>query len=1612
MSLLPILGPAAVTPDAAAGILDSQRTFTIPFNSWLPGAASLLSTTTTNLTLRRGSGVGAAWLSRSLPRASPSRLSPVYPWAAPSVSALLPALPSPSSFRSFAATTVKMSDYESDASDSFALPAPTKKAPAKAKTAAAKPKAAANGAAKPAAAKANGVAKPKKQPLAKRNSNGADSDNDVSMMDSEADVSFQPPPPTKSANSKSASETYQKLSQLEHILKRPDTYIGSVEKHTEKLWVYDKTKQQMAYRETTYVPGFYKIFDEILVNAADNKARDPNMTHLKVDINREENSIMVWNNGHGIPVEMHDKERVYIPELIFGHLLTSSNYDDNEAKVTGGRNGYGAKLANIYSTEFTVETADSKNQCKYKQTFSRNMHDKGKPKITPHKRQDEYTSITFKPDLALFGMDSIDDHMEALMLKRVYDMAGTVKGIKVTLNGELLKIKSFKQYVEMYVTAINELGGSADQGENGAADMPVGATAKPAIIYESTVDKGRNWEVAFAVSDGEFRQVSFVNNIATIKGGKHVDHVADQVITRLIEHVKKDKKTGKVLPNQVRQQLWVFVNCQIVNPTFDGQTKETLTLKQSAFGSKWTLTDEFARKVIKSGVVDNIVSFARYKQDQALKKTDGHKRTRITNIPKLEDANNAGGRKARDCTLILTEGDSAKALAVSGLVEVGRDNYGVFPLRGKLLNVREASHDQIMKNSEIKAIKEILGLQHGKQYLDVNSLRYGSIMIMTDQDHDGSHIKGLIINFLDHFYPSLLKIPGFLVEFITPIVKCTKGKQELSFFTIPEYMTWKEQHNNGKGWRIKYFKGLGTSDSQDAKKYFRAMDKHMLPFDVTKDGDRELIDLAFNKKKADDRKEWLRQFRPGTYLDHNIDTIPYADFINKELILFSMADNLRSIPSAVDGLKPGQRKVIFGTFNRRGDGEIKVAQLVGHIIGTTAYHHGDASLTMTIVGLAQNFVGSNNVNLLEPRGQFGTRLLGGKDAASARYIFTALPKITRALFPQADDALLTFLDDDGQSIEPEWYMPVVPQVLMNGAEGIGTGWSTSVPNYNPHEIVANIRRRMAGEEVVPMKPWYRGFTGDIDEVAPGRFKVSGRVTQIDDKTYEITELPIRTWTSTYKEGLEERIVSTDKVPATIKDYKEYHTESTVHFIVELTAKGQAEIADKGVEAFFKMSAQISTTNMVLFDQDGKIKKYSTPEEILEDFYLLRLSYYQKRKEHLVDQLKLMYDRLSNQARFVQMIINRQLVVSNRKRADIVADLRKNDFRPFPKQGKAAVAAEIEDAEPVDESDISADSDYDYLLNMAIYNLTKEKVDKLLNERNAKEEELRVLIGRTPQNLWDEDLTNFLGFWDEMLAEDERRLKDVSFKVQKGKQVKKVAPKGGAARRVLKKPLNSDGEEEDDVAMDGLDDSEDDFKPAAPKKKTAAAKASPARKRAAADALDDDDMARLLGTTKAATAAKKPRANATASASRSATVSRATTPQVTAGADLSDDDGDAKPKLAPLFRKTATTAAAKKGAAAKAKAAPETFSLSSDSDDELIVAPKTKKAAAKPAAAKPAAKKAATGAGRKKAAALASDTEDSFSLDSPEPAPRARATARTARTASSKLSYNLDDSDDE
>lgn len=886
--------------------------------------------------------------------------------------------------------------------------------------------------------------------------------------------------------------------------------------------------------------------------------------------------------------------------MIFGHLLTSSNYDDDQEKVTGGRNGFGAKLCNIFSTKFKLETADSKTKKKYTQTWTKNMSEVGDASIVANK-SDDFTRITFMPDFKKFKMSGMDDDFEALVKRRVYDLAGTTRGVKVWLNGERIKINSFKKYMEMYTKAIKRERG--DEAINDTSDI---ITDNPDV----------RWEVGFAVSDGTFQQVSFVNSIATTSGGTHVNYIADQVCAKLADVVKKKNKGGAALKiNQIRNHIFLFVNCLIVNPSFTSQTKEQLTSKHTQFGSKCSLSDEFLKKIAKTDVVANILHFAQTKADQILKKSDGGKRTRMDN-PKLTDANKAGTKDGYKCTLILTEGDSANGLAVAGRSVISADLFGTFPLRGKLLNVRDAGVDQISKNAEIQNIKNFLGLKHKTEYKDCKSLRYGHLMIMTDQDHDGSHIKGLLINFLQVSFPSLLKIPEFLVEFITPIVKVFKGDpkhptKSHSFFTMPEYESWKEAHKHER-WDRKYYKGLGTSTAEDAEVYFRDLDRHLKEFHVMQDNEAELIELAFSKKKADERKEWLRQFKPGTYLDHTTREISYADFINKELILFSMADNMRSIPSVVDGLKPGQRKVMYATFKLNLKKDMKVGELASKVSGLTDYHHGDTSLHGTIVGLAQTFVGSNNVNCLEPSGNFGSRLQGGSDSASPRYIFTRLSPFARLLFHSADEPLLTYNTSEEKTIEPEVYVPVIPMILLNGADGIGTGWSSSIPNYNPEDIVDNLRRMMGGEEMKPMTPWFRDFKGTVTQVAPDRYKFNGLIKQTGDTEVEITELPIRMWTQDFKEKIVS-IIKAEKVPSFIKDYDDYNTQRDVHFIIRMEEKYMKAALEEGLEEKFKLTKSIATSNLVAFDPEGRITKYATVEDIMKEFYGIRIKFYEKRK---------------------------------------------------------------------------------------------------------------------------------------------------------------------------------------------------------------------------------------------------------------------------------------------------------------------------------------------------------------------------------------------------------------
>lgn len=678
----------------------------------------------------------------------------------------------------------------------------------------------------------------------------------------------------------------------------------------------------------------------------------------------------------------------------------------------------------------------------------------------------------------------------------------------------------------------------------------------------------------------------------------------------------------------------------------------------------------------------------------------------------------------------------------------------------------------------------------------------------------------------------------FLEEFITPIVKATKKGHELSFFSVPEFEEWKKDTPNSHTFNIKYYKGLGTSTSKEAKEYFQNMDRHRILFTYGNETDDESILMAFSKKCVDQRKEWLTKHMeeckhrklvglPERYLyTKTTKSVSYADFVNLELILFSNTDNIRSIPCVVDGFKPGQRKVIFTCLKRNDKREVKVAQLAGSVAEMSAYHHGEASLCGTIVNLAQNFVGSNNINLLQPNGQFGTRLSGGKDSASPRYIFTMLSPLARLIFHPHDDPLLNFLDEDNQRIEPEWYIPILPMVLVNGCEGIGTGWSTKIPNHNPRDVVTNLRQMMQGNEPKPMMPFYKNFRGQIITAGDGRFVTVGNASILDGQKLEISELPIGTWTQNYKENLLEQLLhGAEKVKPVISDYKEYNTDTTVRFVISFLPGEFQRLANEngGFHRVFKLTSSIAITSMHSFDHNNCLRKYDNSMIILKEFFALRLEFYEKRKVYLEGMMQAEADKLSNQARFIMEKCDRTLVVENKKRKVMIDELIKRGYDADPvKEWKRRIKAddaeedhgdEEEEAEEVDEKPskskdkkppvdaekafqkLSDVKKFDYLLGMSMWMLTDERKNELLKQRDHKLSELSTLKAKTPKGLWVEDLDAFIKKLDEV--ENKERMDEQ----QTAKKLSKTAAASGKSRNV-KSNKKSGGADETKPSDDG------------------------------------------------------------------------------------------------------------------------------------------------------------------------------------------------------------------
>jgi DNA topoisomerase-2 len=1144
--------------------------------------------------------------------------------------------------------------------------------------------------------------------------------------------------------SSTLSSKYQKMTDLEHILKKPDTYIGSIQmtectEYTASAATVTSasgtsgSEVSISLATFTHIPALYKLVDEGLVNMRDHVIRQAQaikdgkpdalpVTSIEVEVDAATGTITMTNDGNGIDIAQHPEHKMWIPEMIFGHLRTSTNYaEDKKEKIVGGKNGFGFKLVLVWSTWGSVETVDHVRGLKYIQEFKTNLTEICPPKITKYSSKKPYTRISFRPDYARLGIAGLTPDMTALFTKRVYDIAAvTDRSIRVKYNGAVVPVKDFKQYIGLYI--------------------------RPEVkrVYEAPSER---WEYAVCLTNtDEFGHVSFVNGICTSKGGKHVEYIMGQLLRKLAAFIKLKKKVD-VKPATIKEQLTLFLRCDVENPAFSSQTKDELTTTSANFGSACTVSDEFVEKVAKMGVMDAACALTEVKEAKAAKKTDGAKTRTIRGIPKLIDANFAGTEKSGQCTIIFCEGDSAKAGIVSGLSKEDRNTIGVYPVKGKFMNVRGEAVKRIAENTEIAEIKRILGLENGRDYTaeDVaKRLRYGKVLFMTDQDLDGSHIKGLGINLFQSEWPSLTHIPGFIGFMNTPILKARKGAQERLFYNEGEFEAWKSGGATASAvdvstWNIKYYKGLGTSTGREFREYFEH--KKIVDFAYTGEPSDDAIDLVFNKKRADDRKQWLSTYNRADHLDTSHKHVTYEDFMTREMKHFSIYDNQRSIANGMDGLKISLRKILFAAFKKGGlKTEIKVAQFSGYVSEHSGYHHGEASLNAAIIGMAQNFVGSNNINLFEPNGQFGTRLSAGRDAASERYIFTQLNPITRLIYRAEDDAVLEYLDDDGQMVEPTFYAPIVPMVLVNGTKGIGTGFSTDIMCHNPLQIIDHIQNMLLQKpeaEWGPIDPYYRGFKGSITPLSTsgsgGKFLIRG-IHTVDavKKQVRVTELPVGHWTEDFKKHLESLIET-----GAIKDYVDMSTDTVVDFTITFpaTASMDTAVVDHGcctaVEKLLKLYTTESTSNMHLFDSQDQLKKYGNVRDIVRDYHATRLNLYKKRKTHQLAAMSAELLILGNKARYIQELLDGSIDLRRKRGDELVAMLQSKGY-----------------------THVEGDEQYKYLLKLPMDSVSEENVQKLLKEKGQKESHHAALQSTSIEQLWLADLAELRA---EYVKQEEKRV---------------------------------------------------------------------------------------------------------------------------------------------------------------------------------------------------------------------------------------------------------------
>ena len=1072
-----------------------------------------------------------------------------------------------------------------------------------------------------------------------------------------------------------SSTTVSRVKQIkhaDHALLRPENYIGSV-KQTNRVeylgrFVEEGKMVELVPTEVITVPGCLSVIDEIITNGGDHHRRMEGstfpVTNLKIDLDLTSGKISITNDGNGIVVEQLDQgddgSKEWGPTLCMGHLLTSENYDDEgEKRLVGGRNGFGAALCNIFSLEFNLETCwvDERDSSVhlFKQKWRQNMTQKGKHSISHPKRKTGYTKVSFVLDFERFKLKKeFFPVLEGMLLRRACDIAASTPDLNIYFQGNRLNLKQCvdvsKSYPPLYAYAAM-LG------------------AQPGTL--TYVDLGERWKCVVFVKPEDSPPIpSFVNGVRCDEGGVFVDVVEKDLFSSIRAKILKNTKV-KLHKNDIQSCVGVVVVALLENPAFQTQTKDKCISVANEFGSAPVWPGNSLAKATKA-VYSAVEEVARKKNTAKNKKLIGSISGSRLNIPKYEGARLAGTKKrSNKTTLCVVEGDSAMAFARAGLGVVGREDFGVFALRGKLINCRKSGMNRAMQNNEVQALCKIIGLQPGVPAVRTK-LRYGRICILTDQDVDGSHIKGLLLNFFHWLWPNTLNWEHFITVFHTPIivVKYRPGTgfsrrpvQKKHFYTRGQFLEW-SQNGDGqriRNWTAKYYKGLATSTSAEAREYFTAINDHIIAFDHTTSASdvSTCINTAFSDEtgfKALRKEACLRPTDMQDAATNLVSTIP--DFVHFELKKFWDENNARVIPSAIDGLKESQRKILYSLRkkNTRSEtDELRVSAIAAYTTEVTHYEHGESSLCETAIKMAQGYPGSNNINLLFPSGQFGTRC-ASKDAGSPRYIHSYLTKISDLLFPVANDPVLDYAQDGGVAIEPKHYVGCIPFLLANGARGIGTGVVTSIAPRNPLDVLRVTRRRMAAGANAPpsqwyeeILPWYRNHLGTIVQNGPNKYTASGVLLKNSDNHVTITELYPGKFTDSYVDFLHKQGHTVQVLGTETRVHLEVHGDFAG---AEGKSIGEnfAELKKK-----LKMTTDICETDMwALVPEAGStvLRQMNTITDIFEAHYKVATALYEKRRLHEITIMENTLQKKREKVHYIQGWIS-GAIKPRGSRADVI-----------------------------------------------------------------------------------------------------------------------------------------------------------------------------------------------------------------------------------------------------------------------------------------------------------------------------------------------------------------------